>query len=144
MLTDRFPLTDCMFKNDKSMAQPVCDDLQTGPNPFRGSNIGMVSQCPVDYMHLVCLGVFGKMLLLWLGGPLNVRLSANVLNHVSDHMKALQPYIPVEFAQKPWSFRACPHWPFKLYCTQARLGPCSAFLPQDITVQITVSSKILQ
>jgi len=130
-----FPLTDSTLRTDDFFAQGVYEDHQHGPNPFHGSNIGMVSQFPMDYMHLVCLGVVRKLLLMWLRGPLNVRLSANVVNQMSDCMKELQPYIPVEFERKPRSFREIDRWKatefrqFLLY-----IGPVllSSFLPSNV------------
>lgn len=105
-----FPLTDSVLRTDESFAQQIYEDHQNGPNPFHGCNVGMVSQFPLDYMHLVCLGVMRKLLLLWLRGPLNVRLSANVITQMSDRMKEMRPYIPVEFARKPRSFREIDRW----------------------------------
>ncbi|KAL7404772.1 hypothetical protein ABVT39_018812 [Epinephelus coioides] len=74
-----------MLRTDEAFAQQVYEEHQHGPNPFHGSNVGMVSQFPMDYMHLVCLGVVRKLLLTWLRGSLNVRLPANVVNQMSDH-----------------------------------------------------------
>jgi hypothetical protein len=34
------------------------------------NNLGLVSNVPLDYMHLICLGVVKKLLLLWIKGPL--------------------------------------------------------------------------
>lgn len=130
-----FPLTDSTLRTDESFAQRVYEDHQNGPNPFHGSNVGMVSQFPMDYMHLVCLGVVRKLLLMWLRGPLNVRLSANVVNQMSDRMKELRPYIPVEFARKPRSFREIDRWKatefrqFLLYTGPVLL---SSFLPSNM------------
>lgn len=39
-------------------------------------NVGLVSNVPLDYMHLICLGVVKNMLFLWLGGDFQVRLSS--------------------------------------------------------------------
>lgn len=61
-------------------------------------------------MHLVCLGVVWKLLLMWLRGLLSVHLSANVVNRMSEHMKELLPDISMEFARKPRSFREIERW----------------------------------
>ncbi|XP_041859966.1 uncharacterized protein LOC121651668 [Melanotaenia boesemani] len=105
-----FPSNNSMLRTDESFACEAYEDHQNGPSPFHGSNIGMVTQFPLDYMHLVCLGVVRKLLLMWLRGPLTVRLSANVVNRMSEHMKKLRPDIPIEFARKPRSFREIDRW----------------------------------
>lgn len=46
-------------------------------------NFGLVSNVPLDTMHLVFLGVVKKLLNLWHCGPLNVRLSTNLINQIS-------------------------------------------------------------
>jgi len=45
-------------------------DHHTGISPLKQLSVGMVTQFPLDYMHLVCLGVMCKLLLLWLKGLL--------------------------------------------------------------------------
>lgn len=105
-----FPSTDSMLRTDESFARQAFEDHQHGPSPFLGSNVGTVTQFPLDYMHLVCLGVVRKCLLMWLRGPLSVHLSANVVNRMSEHMKELRPDIPTEFARKPRSFREIDRW----------------------------------
>lgn len=72
-----------------------------GQYPFHGSSVGMVSQFPLDYMHLVCLGVVRRLLLIWLRCPLNFRVPANIVDRMSAKLSDLRSYIPVEFARKP-------------------------------------------
>ena len=70
----------------------------------------MVSQFPLDYMHLVCLGVVRRLLNLWLRGPLKSRLSAKVVDSISSQLVKMRPNIPVEFARKPRSLREVDRW----------------------------------
>ena len=63
--------------------------------------IGMVTQFPHDYMHLVCLGVVRKLLYIWLKGPLHVRLGARDSTRLSVRLVGASKYIPKEFACKP-------------------------------------------
>lgn len=43
-----------------------------------------ISNTPLDYMHLVCLGVVKKLILLWVKGPLSIRLSRRLINRISN------------------------------------------------------------
>ena len=52
-------------------------------------------------MHLVCLGVMKKLLLLWVRGPLKCRLGSQPKLRLSGALLSLGSYIPKEFARKP-------------------------------------------
>ena len=81
-----------------------------GPHPFQGIKIGMVTQFPLDYMHLVCLGVVKKMLQFWLRGPLTVRMPALIVDRMSHELQSVRPNVPVEFARRPRSLRELDRW----------------------------------
>lgn len=70
----------------------------------------MVSQFPLDYMHLVCLGVMKRFLLLWIKGPLQCRLGSRVIDDISQHLLNLKSHIPSEFARKPRSLKEIDRW----------------------------------
>lgn len=73
----------------------------TGDSILENLSIGMVSQIPLDYMHLVCLGIMKRLLQIWLKGNKNVRLSIDNVHKISSHLISMKPYIPIEFARKP-------------------------------------------
>lgn len=58
----------------------------------------MVSQFPLDYMHLVCLGVMKR------------RLGSRVIDDISQHLLNLKSHIPSEFARKPRSLKEIDRW----------------------------------
>lgn len=58
-------------------------------------------------MHLVCLGVVKRILLMWTKGPLHYRLGFRSLQHISDRLVDLKCYIP---ARKPMSLFEVPRW----------------------------------
>ena len=64
-------------------------------------SVGMVTQFPLDYMHLVCLGVMRKLLLLWLKGPLACRLPGEMVRCVSAALVNMKSFVPHDFARKP-------------------------------------------
>lgn len=55
-----FPECQAQLRTDESFAN--MSDMR------HHHNLGMVSQFPIDYMHLVCLGVTRKLVYLWLKG----------------------------------------------------------------------------
>ncbi|EFN73105.1 hypothetical protein EAG_00322, partial [Camponotus floridanus] len=64
-------------------------------------NFGMITNIPLDYMHLVCIGVVKKILNFWLSGPLNVRLPTRSLSSISRFLIEMRSSIPIEFVRKP-------------------------------------------
>lgn len=77
-------------------------------------NIDIVDDFPLDYMHLVCLGVTKKLILLWLGhlknSPLSVRLQNKNVQIISKHLLSLKPYISCDFSRKPRSLTEILRW----------------------------------
>ena len=57
--------------------------FQNGDSPFVNAGVGMVSQLPIDYMHLVCLGVTKRILLMWIKGSLDIRIVPRAVEEFS-------------------------------------------------------------
>ena len=77
-----FPETNASLRSDRSFDEMLDEEHHRGPNPFHGLSLGMVTQFPIDYMHLVCLGVVKRLLTLWKSGPYSTRLSAKDLTSI--------------------------------------------------------------
>lgn len=70
-------------------------------------NIGLVSNVPLDYQHLICLGVTKKLISLWLCGSLNVRLNFKKVKNISMSIeKNILMYVPIEFQRQPRSLNS--------------------------------------
>jgi hypothetical protein len=79
-------------------------------SPLLPLNIGMVSQIPLEYMHLVCLGAMKKLLLYWHEGKRNVKISAQLAGIISENLTAVASNVCCEFARKPRSLKELKHW----------------------------------
>lgn len=73
-------------------------------------NIGLVTNVTLDYMHLVCLGVVKKLILLWMKGPLSVRIGNNNIIKCSRYMVSFHDMIPSEFSRKPRVLTDISNW----------------------------------
>ncbi|CAI6366430.1 unnamed protein product [Macrosiphum euphorbiae] len=74
-------------------------------------NFDIVKCFPLDYMHLVLLGVMRKLLHLWMHtGPLRVRLNGKKINDISRSLLSLKIYIPSEFSRKPRIVQDVSRW----------------------------------
>ena len=65
---------------------------------------------PLDYMHLVCLGVVRRMLVFMRQGPAVCRLSFQQRSNISDHLDSLHGKLPSEFARQPRSLLHLDRW----------------------------------
>lgn len=59
-----FPETNAPLRTDLSFDRQEDVLHHIGENPFSPLNLGMVSCFPLDYMHLVCLGVTRRLISL--------------------------------------------------------------------------------
>lgn len=73
--------------------------------------IDLVEDVPVDFMHLVCLGVTRKLLFLWSKGKkCTGRLRPHQIDQLSINLLNIKKSIPKEFARKPRPIRDVDHW----------------------------------
>lgn len=65
-------------------------------------NIDVVKSFVLDYMHIKCLGVTKKIMLLWISnGPLKIRVPSLKSKMLTSSLISLAPYITSEFSRKP-------------------------------------------
>ncbi|KAK6493020.1 hypothetical protein HHUSO_G2484, partial [Huso huso] len=98
------PRTDVMFD------EMVDEDHHMGDCSLRKLKIGMVSQFPLDFMHLVCLGVMRRLLLLWIKGPLPTRTGGQHVKLISESIVNFVSFLPREFARKGRSLAEIDRW----------------------------------
>jgi hypothetical protein len=87
-------------------------DHQTGTSPLTGLSVGLVTQFPLDYMHLVCLGVMKRLLWLWTRAPMRHRskISAGTSDQISARLLSFHSYLPFEFQRKCRSLTELERW----------------------------------
>lgn len=105
-----FPETQFQLRTNISFNEMSNEEHHLGPSPLARCNIGMVSQFPIDYMHLVCLGVVRRLLMLWMKGPLTTRIGGQKISAISSALITLKDYIPKEFARKPRPLTEVDRW----------------------------------
>ena len=74
---------------------------QHTPSPIIGSGIKCIKDFPLDYMHLVCLGVVKRLLQFFKDGPRLCRLSHGQLSRISQRLQTYRGKMPSEFARQP-------------------------------------------
>ena len=96
--------THYTFKEISDPSHHVCR------SPFADLELGLVSNFPLDYMHLVCLGITRKLIYLWLNGPLITRLPHRLVMLISEDLISICSHIPSEFARKPRTLKEVAMW----------------------------------
>lgn len=108
-----FPSTTfpCNLRTDELFTANVYKNFQTGYSIL--NNIPRflpISHTPLDYMHLLCLGVIKKLILLWIKGPYSVRLNSRLINKISHLLISLRHSTPNDFVRKPRSLKDVKLW----------------------------------
>lgn len=92
-----FLRTDCTLRTDENFLQRSQIQHHLDTSPFEELGLGMVTQFPLDYMHLVCLGVMKKLLKILKDKKI---IHAKNWKILSDNLVAIRAYVPQEFARK--------------------------------------------
>ena len=105
-----FPETDARLRTDISFDEMSDAAHHKGPNPFAGLSLKMVTQFPLDPMHLIHLGVMKRLLLMWMKGPLVTRIGKRATDLISECLLSMQAQVPKDFARKPRSLSEIDRW----------------------------------
>ena len=105
-----YPDLNAALQTDSSFNEMLDKSHHNGPTPLAISGINLVSDMVLDYMHLVCLGVVRKLLMLWISGPFRCRQSYSIINSVSDCLLQIKSSVPSEFVREPRSLNEVKRW----------------------------------
>lgn len=100
------PRTNEDFRNRRQWEHHV------GDSPFEDLDVDMVRTFPLDYMHMLCLGVMKRLLTLWRCGPTRtkVRMSFSALSEVNKRLFACAQCLPIEFPRKCRTLQDVDRW----------------------------------
>ncbi|CAI6377101.1 unnamed protein product [Macrosiphum euphorbiae] len=94
-----------ILKTDDGFSKQEYDDYHQGISILLSiPNFKPVSQIPFDYMHLVCIGVFKKVMSMWVSGKPEcqiVRLKHCKIVALNNSLKNMRSYITNDFARRP-------------------------------------------
>ncbi len=81
------------IRTDTDFKDQVDANHHTGVSPLNKLGVGLVSQFPIDYMHLVCLGVMRKLLNTWIKIKSPQRLQLRLIDEINSRMVASSKYV---------------------------------------------------
>lgn len=107
-----FPTVTFDKRNDASFRSKLQSAHHSGKTILENiPNFDIISNVPLDYMHLLLLGVTKRLLCSkkfgWVYGKPPHKLRASKIINMSDRLIALKKFIPCEFARKTRSLLEC-------------------------------------
>ena len=107
-----FPNFNYQLRTNDSFANQIQEEYHLGRSILLDiPHFDIVSRIPLDYMHMICIGVVKKLIKLWISGPLKTRcLSSHKINNVSKSLLNLRQFIPKEFARRPREIQEFSQW----------------------------------
>lgn len=98
------------LRTDNDFAMQVDKKHHLGVSPFTRLGFGLVSGVPIDYMHLICLGVTKKLLRAWVKGPVPYKISNKLITQISSSLCELSHSCPKDFNRRPRSLKELDMW----------------------------------
>ena len=99
--TMTFPDINSRLRTDVEYKMCLDEEHHRGESPLSVLPMGLVSQVPFEYMHLVLLGVTKKIITAWLEGNYAIsKLCNRQINILSARLSAAKDYCPREFARR--------------------------------------------
>ncbi|XP_011686398.1 PREDICTED: uncharacterized protein LOC105449098 [Wasmannia auropunctata] len=95
-----FPELNARLRTAESFKNQTQKVHHTGISPLLALNDDLISDVPLDYMHIVLLGVTRKMLQKMTGKLNPMKLSTQQINEISLRLINLRKHVPCEFARK--------------------------------------------
>lgn len=100
------------LRTDEDFVHQIDSDYHQGEPTILLSvpSLGLVSNIALDYMHLICLGVVKKLILLWMNGPLAVRINTQAKENISQALCNFRSAVPKEFSRRSRSLNEVAYW----------------------------------
>lgn len=132
------------LRTDDNFRYDIVEKYKNTKSPLEDIGISMTKDFPLDYMHLVCLGVQKKLLLIYVqllkGSDQNENKEFTTFN---NFFISLSSYIPSEFVRKPRCLKEVNRWKateFRLFLLY--LGPVvlRSILPEPLLIHFNTLS----
>lgn len=97
------PRTDESFRAKRDIEHHSKSGTILQDSIFSRLQVGLISQIPLDYLHLVCLGVVRKLFRQWVKGKLPHRIKSRDTLLISCRLISYKKFFPNNFQRKPRS-----------------------------------------
>ncbi|CAN7940366.1 unnamed protein product [Ixodes hexagonus] len=103
-----FPELDAPLRTDESFRNRDDPYHHVGDSPFVQLGVDMISVFPLDYMHLVCLGVMRRLLQTWVRGRGSLKTAQQ--QKLNKRLKACAKAFSQHFQRKPRGVDEVDRW----------------------------------
>lgn len=87
------------------------EDYHVNTTPLLQLEIDLIRNIPLDYMHLVCLGVMKRLISFWCKGNISIRMMANDLDDVNETILDMRNHLSYkDFARLPRPLSDSDRW----------------------------------
>jgi hypothetical protein len=98
------------LRTEEDFRNLAYSDHQIKKSPLLDIGLPCITSFPLDYMHLVCLGVVKRLLTYLKHGPREWKLSHQQFSLLSQKLGALNSKMPRDFARQPRSMYDMDKW----------------------------------
>lgn len=106
-----YPEMEAALRTHQSFVDREIPDHHKMRTVLEDLNIDMVKDIPLDYMHLVCIGVMRKLLIHWVNRQATQHLiTPEMLEEISERLESIRNWVPCEFARLPRSLSDLCRW----------------------------------
>lgn len=109
-----FPEIDSTLRTNLGFRNRIHEEhhINDGENvsPLERLDIDMIYDFPLDYMHLLLLGVMKKLFLIWTSGDLRVRMSGHLQNLITKMLKEISETQSRSFSRPSRSLEFLKFW----------------------------------
>lgn len=89
-------------RTDNHFRAGYYDDYHVSTTPLLQLVIDLIKDIPLDYMHLVCLGVMKRLISFWYKGNMSIRMMVNDIDDVNARILNMRNHISYkDFARLP-------------------------------------------
>lgn len=101
-----------VLRNNESFKNFLYDDHQYSVSILSSLSLGLITQVPLDYMHLLCLGVMKRLIRVWVDkGPKKCKLNFHRIEIISERLLTIGcSYYPKEFSRRPRPLNMFKYW----------------------------------
>ena len=106
-----FPNCDSLPRTHEEFLSKKDEDFHLNDTPLVNiPNIHFIKSFPLDYMHLVCLGVVRTLFYIWLFAPVPLKFPHRIIDLLSSNFISLSDHMPCEFSRKPRGLDEIRRW----------------------------------
>ncbi|XP_048002562.1 uncharacterized protein LOC125239113 [Leguminivora glycinivorella] len=103
--------SELSLRTDIGFVNQEYEDHQILKSILTELDVGLVTQVPLDFMHLVCLGVVKKMIRCWIeNGPKECKLNIRKIDEISRRLLLCHNHYPAEFSRRPRPLKLFKYW----------------------------------